>query len=311
MLLHNSNYIQFLNSELPNNTFYTSLGDLPNKFSIIFKIFNKADELIYCPQEVWTDNKDVDAITFNNSLKGSTEYILFDFLHKKGNVKNLNLSKYINQSFSVLHDQRKHDGPQLWVAGGSDTFGNSVKIDERYGEVLGRKLGMPVSVLAEDAASMMWISDQIIRSDVRSGDLVVVGLVPDGRLPMWSTVKNKVLHTSLSFTGWQLVDVPESSINRFLASDTVFYEYVVHVYQIINFCRKIGAKLLILGLMCSARLAMQLSAVPEFKNYINQDSINNWKELIDFGADNVHAGPIQHQQYADFCYNQFKQLNYI
>jgi len=316
VLLTCENYTNFLNDELPNSTFYTALGDLPKPDNIIYRILDKADDIYYCPCSVWSDNKEVDCTNVVTSTKGRTEFILFTFATIKNNVHNLDLSSYLTKNIAGLVDQRKSQLPQLWVAGGSDTNGVGITKDQRYGSLLGKMLDMEVSFLSVSCASIKWLADQIIRSDIRAGDFVVVGLVPATRFPYWSSIDKKIVHINLQFDksveNYKNLDITKSTITNLLLSDHLIYESMVSLYQIISFCRKIQAKLLILGLQCTEEITIQLHNVPEFVNYVNLDSESiHVKESVDFGDDGRHPGPLQHQLYADFCYNAFKKLNYL
>jgi len=313
ILLDQNNYLQFLNKELLNHTFYTSLGDLPKDMTIVYSILDKADDLIYCPVTSWSGGKDLDVTDVTSSMQGLTEFILFNISHIKHNVYNLDLTKYNASEFIKLADNRKNHDPQLWVAGGSIAFGMGVDIDDRCGNILGNKLSLSVSTLAAPGASIPWITDQIIRSDIRSGDFVVVTMVPDGRLSVWSTTKNRVVHLSAHTDFlYDSIDISKSAIDQFLVSDTRLYENIVHIHQLVNFCKKAGAKLFIIGIGGSDTLSIRLNNIIEFKNYYNAGRHgNDAKGFADIGNDNRHPGPAQHKLYADFCYQQFKKLNYI
>ena len=120
----------------------------------------------------------MDTITdVTNSMQGLTEYILFNINNIKHNVHNLDLTKYdINiKKFTALTAERLSDGPQLWVGGGSDTAGVGVESHERYGIILGNTLKIPCSILAVYGAPLIWTADQILRSDIRPGDFVILG----------------------------------------------------------------------------------------------------------------------------------------
>ena len=313
ILLDYKNYQDFLDNKLSNCTFYTSLGDLPKNYSLLYRILGKADDIYYCANSVWSDGKDIDHTDITKSIKGQTEFILSTFAHIKNNVHNLDLSSHVKHSFIKLNDQRKSNQLQLWVAGGSDTHGVGVLDHERYGKLLAKMLNVEVSFLTWPCASIKWSADQIIRSDIRPGDFVVLGLVPDRRYPFWSELDNNTLHVNITFTDpkYKNLDLTKSTIEKFLTSNHLMYENIVSIHQVINFCRKVKAKLLILGLNCSDELTLQLYDIPEFKKYVNINNNNYHNDLIDVGSDNVHPGPLQHQLYADFCQAALKKLSYI
>ena len=315
MLIDCSNYQYFLDNKLSANALYTSLGDLPANLDIIYDILDKADKIVFCPPKIWSDRKTIDFTNVISSIQGLTEYTLFRINSIKHNVYNLDLTKYhINiKKITALTDIRKSDKPQLWVAGGSDTAGYGINSDDRYGIILANKLKMPCSILADNGVPMSWIADQILRSDIRSGDIVIVGTVPENRLVIWSDSISKLVSFSIHSgpEKYMSIDISKSAMEQFLVSNHMFYENITHLYQIVNFCRKVGAKPMILGLMMSHSSNICLTNIPEFIKYTNLELPDDHFIDHDSGGDGGHPGPKQHQLYADFCQSALKQLNYI
>lgn len=311
VLLDQSNYLQFLNKELLNHTFYTSLGDLPKDIAIMYRILDKADDIIYCPTNSWSDDKALDITNVTSSIQGLTEFILFNISQIKHNVYNLDLTKYTNSVYTILADSRKTDSQQLWISGCSVTHGVGVDASQRYGQLLANLLELPVSFLTAGGSSIPWAIDQIIRSDVCPGDIVVLGLISEFRFPYWAG-KNGVWHIASSHRlhakKLPFTNLSHSMLDRLITDENCFYQSVISINQLINFCRKLNLKLLILGLLSSHKLALQLSNISQFKNYVNFESPNSY---VDLGTDDKHPGPQQHKLYADFCQSALKQLHYI
>jgi hypothetical protein len=183
--------------------------------------------------------------------------------------------------------------------------------------ILGNKLKIPCSILAGRGAPLTWTVDQILRSDIRPGDFVILGTVPDNRLAIWSNSGSKPIFFNAANTkhiNFNRIDIPKSAVEAFLVSDNIFYENILHIHQVINFCQKVRAKLMILGLKTSNTLLVHLNNIPEFVNYKNFESPDRFYidyGIDDYGIDGEHPGPLQHQLYADFCYATLKKLNYI
>ena len=321
-LIDHSNFKEFLDSPKDNSTVYTSLGDLPkiptetkkvSKYdNAVYSLLDLADNIYYCPPNVWADDKTIDLTDVTNSLQGLTEYILYEFKQQKNNVYNLNLSNYSSLEYTELVDARKTNNQQLWISGCSFSHGVGVDTNQRYGQLLANSLELPVSFLTKGSSSIPWAVDQLVRSDVCSGDIVVLGLTSEHRFPYW-TNNNAVWHVCanqpfdqseyLSFT-----NLSANMVDRLITDSNCVYQSVIRIHQLVNFCRKLDIKLLILGLLASPTLALHLKDIPEFINYRNFKLPNS---TVDLGTDNAHPGPLQHQLYADFCQSALKKLNYI
>ena len=321
LLIDHSNYKEFLDNPSNNVTFYTSLGDLPKistdqlnitKYNnAVYNLLDLADNIFYCPPNVWSDNKSIDVFNITNSLQGLTEYILHEFKQQKNNVHNLDLTAYSAQAYTKLVDLRKTNNQQLWIAGCSFSHGVGVDNDKRYGQLLANLLELPVSFLTAPGSSIPWAVDQIVRSDICSGDTVVLGLTSEHRFPYWQT-NNSVWHVMaknvnesahLPFT-----NLSTKIIDRLITDNNCFYQSIIRIHQLANFCNKLNAKLLIIGLLGSDSLALHLH---DLQNFINYKNFKSPFLPVDLGTDNEHPGPLQHQLYADFCQSALKQLNYI
>lgn len=304
-LIDHSNYAEFLsNPPVDNVTVYTSLGDLPkiskDKF-IIHQLLDLADEIYYVRHESWP----------NPESQIYIESILFSLQQQKNNVYNLDLLNYSTESYTKLVDVRRADQPQLWIAGCSVSHGVGVDLTQRYGQLVADQLQMPVSFLTEGGSSIAWAVDQLVRSDIRAGDIVILGATDEVRFPYWTT-DNQVWHVTpthqnqnhrLSYT-----NLTTNLIDRLITDDNCFYQSIIRIHQLVNFCSKINAKLLIAGLLCSPKMALHSHNLKNFVYYKNLQSPNCY---IDLGTDNRHPGIQQHQLYADFCQAALKQLNYI
>lgn len=316
-LIDKKNLRFFLN---PNNmplVSYASMDSLDNDFKLVCQVLDAADEITYISPPLWSDHKTLDIFDPNDSLQGTCDIIMFDFLKKKQNVRGLDLSKYHNPNITLLADTRKTDDRQLWVAGGSDTYGVGVSSEQRYGALLSEKLGLPVSFLSQAGSSIEWAADQILRSDIRPGDLVVWGLTTDYRAPHWNSFTQKVEHVNASALTSKIYDfkfdVPISALLEIITCQSRVYKSIVSIEQVANYCSKIGAHLLILGILQSESVTLQISHIAAFAPLPIQISqyLDHYQEFFDLGTDNRHPGPRQHQYYADFCMEQMQLRGYI
>lgn len=312
VLIDHKNFHILFDQKYNNITGYTSLGDLPDNVSILYQIFNSADDIFYCAKDtVWSDGKEVDFTYVTSSMQGLTEMLLFQINQLTNKVHNLDLSKYQSDIYTRLIDQRTSNSVQLWSVGGSIAAGVGVLPNERFGQILANQLKLSVSFLTVLGSSIEYQADQLLRSDIRNNDIIIWGITPEERIPFWSDKLNKVVHLNIRHRDHghaNNIDLLPSVIDALLVNRNCFYQSLIHIHQVVNFCNKINAKLLIVGQHISDTLAIHLNNIPNFVNYYHNQSKNQY---IDLGFDDEHPGPKQHQIYADFCQEHLKKLNYI
>lgn len=308
LLINSSNYHLFLNGDYPVSTGYTGLADMPKDLSIFVKLISRADKIIYCSPQTWSDNCKLDTNHVSNSIQGLTEILLYN-LHKiKNNVENLILDHYTPDRYMSLLDSRKKQEAQLWIAGCSISHGYGIEPTQRYGHLLGQQLNLPVSYLTATGSSISWAADQILRSDIIEGDILVWGLTNEDRFPWWSEKLQQFIHLTINDSPEKRKKVllDSNTIDQLLTDKTNFILAIQKIYQVINFCSKINIKLAILGLLSSDNLNLHLHQVKEFFPY-GQPNV----KYVDLATDYRHPGPLQNQLYADFCQTTLKHLNYI
>lgn len=275
-LIEFGNYKKFLTTDYTDDiTVYTSFSDLPKISStdaVFFEVLKKADNIFYCPPLRWSDYSD----TFSwNSNQVVTEYFLYHVNLIKNNVQGLDLTLYQNSNYLNLIEPRQHEGKQLWIAGCSIADGVGINEDKKFGMLIANQLGLPVTHLTRPGTSIEWAKDQILRSDIRKNDIVVWGITQETRAP--KAVNKKI--------------ISEADPN-ILLDETSLYRAVTSVHQVVNFCRKISAQLILLPIICSEQLQMLIGNLDEYCPTPYQT------KPLDFGTDNLHPGPIQHCAYA-------------
>jgi hypothetical protein len=273
-------------------TYYTALGDFADikSFTIALSV---ADTLVYCPPDIWSDSV----------MKKWTEFYL-QFFSSRILVHGLDKIKKNQNIQSMLHlvDSRKTNQAQLWVAGCSCTIGVGVTDDQRYGQLISNRLNMPVSFLAESGSSIPWAADQILRSDIRTGDIVIWGLTQSERFPFYHN--HKVEHISAA-------DYPKFSkimpLDR-IDDDNQYYSVLTSIHQVLNFCNKLNVKLVLAGIMVHYDFISYLSELPNFIQFCHAQTVKN-NSYLDYGTDQRHPGPKTHAWYAAEilhrrCWNQ-------
>lgn len=295
------NCSSFLSTELKNNvTIYTSLGDLYNNLPIAWDLLTSADEIVYCPPDVWSDKKSIDITNPTGSIHGLTEHLLLK-LPKHIKIKNFNVDNLIPDIIPLV-DKRKSNNTQLWFAGCSITHGVGVDTEQRYGELIAKELQLPCSFLTRPGSSIDWASDQIIRSDVRPGDIVVWGLTAIERL---TYVHNNQLLNGINYQSYKINKNLEKIVPlSALLSENTFYNHIYSIERAVNFCKVSKAKLLIVGLLISDSCLRYVADKSYFHCYSYPISFDNQNIIAfnfsDYGSDKRHPGPEQHKLYKDF-----------
>lgn len=285
-LIDRYNWQQFRDVDNPNDriTGYTSVADLPKidaDTSALWELMQSADEIYYHPPlGSWSD----DTADFSwGSQKTLTEFYLRQCHWSGKKVFGMDLITQKYSTYLYLVDQRTDDKPNLWVAGCSISHGVGIRPDEKYGTLVGKSLQKPTHHLARAGSSLEWQADQILRSDIRSADIVIWGLTYETRAPL---ARNGLL---VPWPGDRIEDV------EYLLHETRYYKAITSVYQVTNFCAKIGCRLILLPLVCSQKLQMDMIDHESFYLLPYQ------KNFLDTGTDSQHPGPKQHQYWADFC----------
>jgi len=282
-------------TNLSHGNYYTSIGEFTD-LRTLGVVLQQANKIVYAPPVVWSDNRHG-----KSSMKDWTEDYLQIFSFRCQVDNYIPVKTHNQESILKLVDVRKTNEQQLWIAGCSVSHGIGVTKDTRYGKLLAEKLNLEVSFLTWGSSSIIWASDQILRSDIQSGDIVVWGLTSWSRQPFY---KNDTLtHVSSS----TFLTLPNFEITPdTLTSDNLFYQTLTSVFQVINFCKKIGAKLVIASLIDD----YVVSYLTQFPNLIMLYHIwgrsGGADNFLDIGSDNKHPGIKTHQFYADEIYQKIQ-----
>lgn len=212
------------------------------------------------------------------------------------------------QNFNYLANHRPNENTVLWTAGCSVTYGIGVDYNARWGSLLADRLDIQEVTLSKGGSSIFWAADQILRSDIKSGDIVVWGLTNLQRVEIaadWDFSPASIK---------KYVELPKEnqywSLDYF-ASETQILYAIRHILHVNNFCKKVGAKLYLANLLDISWVGYILK---DFKNFIdltlNLQIDKNSIQFIDLGTDNQHPGPKQHQLYVEQIYNFIKENNY-
>lgn len=294
-LITSSNY-----KKLTPGTYYTSVGDLENLDRFKWVLL-QAQELVYAPppgpwsdltgmMQTWTEHYLRMACTYHGKKIVGFEYSAVDLISE----------------CSQTIDRRIVDSQQIWVAGCSISHGVGVESDQRYGNIISKYFDLPVSFLTHPGSSISWAADQILRSDIRTGDIVLWGITGISRLSYWNHIERHVQHCPV--TTYERHKNFLSSIIKanYFASEHIKWQSVLAVKQVDNFCRKIKAKLVMATLI--AGIENYLIGLDNFLplSIVGDGSSND--RCIDLGTDHLHPGPESHKFYAKTLIDKFTQL---
>jgi len=280
---------------LSYGTYYTSIGDIGG-LSNFGKLLQQANKVIYAPppNDCWTGGKKMKYWT--------EEYLkIFSF---RCSVENFEILLPDDSAMTKLVDQRKSENSQIWIAGCSISHGIGIEDHERYGKILSSKLCLPVSFLTCPASSISWAADQILRSDIRSKDIVIWGLTADCRLPYFINdtlrhVNRELLASKSEFDNILNLDD--------LDSQDTLYRNLISILQVQNFCQKLNATLIVASLI-DTRVIFYLRDLPNLVVLSNLWGRNSEDLFLDLGTDLSHPGAMTHEFYAREIYKKILEL---
>jgi len=280
------------------NDYYTSFGDLNN--DRIDHCIQLASKVVYHPPPLgkWS----------HRSLKTHTEEYLTMAEHKHNiEIEGLpNLLNEVEKSIPSLI-KRLSSKQQLWFYGCSITAGVGVSSNNYYPAIVAANVMLPYTNLAISGSSNQHQASLILKSDISNDDIVIWGLTNHQRSIIYgyptSDANNiNITHVTINrYNSYPTLDklFPKSM----LVSDHMLYENINAIQGAINFCRKIGAELILGGLLTH----------PSFSKYlVNFNNFHNlyMDEFIDVGDDDLHPGIKMHAKYADSFTGIIKQNKY-
>lgn len=291
---HDAN-AQFLTADnlicLLDKTYYTSLADC-GSLQNFSNICSQAQEIYYVKPNKWSDTDK------NNSSDQEkwTEYVLTYFQQTKTIY---NLPKVLIKSW--LRESRVAE-KQFWAVGCSITAGVGVSKEQSWPSLVSKELNLPYTDLSCTGSSIIWQSDQICRSDIRSGEIVFWAVTNPERMPVMLTDQNLIHLTVGTFSTNR--SVIKNLSPDLLSNDTLTYHNILAVRRAYNYCQRVGSYLVPIGVCYDKDSLYAHYDVPPFQQLI-QYGINYYADL---GNDQSHPGPIQHKLYAEKFLSRYKEV---
>ena len=293
-LINSDNY-----NQQHNGVCYTSVSDLET-IGDFASLLRQADTIIYVPAPSWTKDQKIKKYSERYWVE---EYLYLFSLDKSKKIVNCPIPCLPTNDdlMLTLNAQRKNNDPHLWVSGCSTTAGVGVEIHERYADILAEKLNLPLCMLAKSGASVAYAADQILRSDIQKGDLVILGITNHQRKTYYDEENSEIIHVTVT-------NFKEQNRKIDLTDPTLLYDSITAVHQVLNFCRSVNAKLILLGMHTDIEFATYLKDIPSYVHANGFYGVNENDQFKDIGNDNSHAGPLMHQLYARKILNKLKEI---
>jgi len=297
----------------PHGVAFTSLGDLEDR-ELMPILLDRSDQIVYDPPDEWTSNAKEHSEQWWTELYISRAKLYKDVKIKSPDIfpKDRYWSSIKKEEADImldLKDYRKTDDRQLWFVGCSFTYGAGlVDLNQRYGNILSSRFNLPSSFLAWPATNIPWAADQILRSDIRKGDIVIWGLTQWTRMTYYNREKNQSEFIHAGYYDWfpeMIGTIPPDMLDH----PTRLYESIRSIYSVFNFCDKIGAKLLLAGIFNGPEVGEYLSE--NHDNYVYFKTSVGREAYPDFAPNDLHPGPITHQMYADKIEQKIRELGYL
>lgn len=269
---------------------YISIGD--HSIEDFLRCLDQAKELHYAPSNQWE----------HDETRQTTERWLMYFSHRKPVY---NLPPETKNNFLKLADQRKSDKSQLWVVGDEIAAEIGLTPGNGVGSFLSKKLKTDASYLVDQSASIVWCSDQILRSDLRKDDKILWLLPPMGVINYYDLQVQRSIE--LANQAEQKSNNPQDNLEQ-LQNTNLMHINLAAIDRVINVTRLIGCDLVIsTPPVNNAKLESELlDYLVLQKEFVHcyADSVSYLD--LNFNGAGEGPGPLQHQKYADLFYPSLK-----
>jgi len=231
------------------------------------------------------------------------------------------ICNFYKDNFLGLVAHRRSLDQQIWVSGCSYANGAHVDVSERYGSIVSKFFRVSTTNIACDASSIDFAADQIIRSEIRSGDIIIWGLTGPDRYTWFDTdrvanINGRHIHENVKS------NTSKKFLNSMLIDDSRLYLSQRHIEQVQKVCDRIGCGLVLIfheNLGLSDHVLPMKSFLRQYPGFIDINKImiekfgtqldKNYN--LDLGADHRHPGPITHSAWAEILINFIKSKSWI
>jgi hypothetical protein len=211
----------------------------------------------------------------------------------------LNCATELDTAEKIFIDNKlifDHPGiPTLWIFGCSHSYGIGLDdLDQRYGNILSKKLNMPLRMIARPGGSMNYSLRHIMNSCFKSGDLIIWQIINPARLSYFNGkhVEEVVLATSKNRT---MVD--------FFTDPQIYFTHFSYINFGVQYLRALNCNFILTSVDHN-----DYNYLNEYKNYPEYVNIQNF--AVDFGNDNLHFGPVSHSNLANSLFDKIIQKGF-
>ena len=203
------------------------------------------------------------------------------------------------QGLLDIVNQRASEHQQIWIIGCSFAHGSNLDdLNKRYGQLISVILNRPITFLTCPGSSISWAADQILRSNIKKGDIIIWGITSVERFMLY--YKNKifnVLNLSIEDDNFNHSDndYPKEILRRNLVDEDRIMYAIKNIFQVDNFCKSVGTHLVLFphhDLSSEESEKILLSYIGSLDNCIIPSA------LVDYGNDKKHPGPLTHKNWA-------------
>ena len=316
------------------NIVYLHTTTLPPKE--LYTVLTQAKEVIYCATNSWS------SIELKHHTIGWVHYIstvrkvkmLRANMYGAGAI-DFEPTTFNKPEFLEPKQKRQTNEPQIWMAGCSFTNGHGLADqDLRFGQLFADQLGLPVSFLTMNGASNQWAADQILKADIREGDIVFWGITGIARSTIYTEEKpwpitineldkQKPIYQRLIVDNKKIAPMRRMITEEFLLSDHSFFESINHIEQVKKHLQMINAKHLI-GYFADLDFPY-LQHMGRMMHYIISQADPRifvirpeypWVDIITRSPEDTnndetpvhHPGPQQHQIYANDLLEKYNKI---
>lgn len=260
--------------ELTHANYHTSLGDLT-------------------AQQICSIAEQFDTITFvdqgfnKQSIIYKETIILLNFLQHSNTV--INFVKGSQHTF--INNQKiyqRPDTPTLWTFGCSHTEGIGLNtFEQSYGSIMSKYLEYPLVTIAQSGSSIEWSLRHLINADLHAGDIVVWQITTPERFTKASDSNGHV--TEVLLKNGSAIDI------EFFSDPQIFYHFINYLNIGLQYLRSQPVKFAITSL--DSRSDLYYNCLTEFTK--NPEYCYLPGSNVDMANDNIHYGPISHQNLAN------------
>jgi hypothetical protein len=263
-----STLIDKYKENLPPGVYHTSLGDLP--VDQIIQLSYQFDSVKFESQGF-----DISSTIYKESLT------LYQYLIKQNTTGLQHI-----QTFTTHPDiHTRLDQPMLWVFGCSHSHGTGLRDNElSYGQWLSQFLNLPLKLITKPGSSLSWSHRHLFNSCIQKHDTVIWQLTTPGRVSQFNGahVEEIVLNSSKDR---KLVDS--------LTNEQLYFNQLSLLNTGTRFLKLIGCKFVLTSI---SEFGSTYDCVSEYVKY--PEYCSNYGLHLDFGTDQLHAGPLSHQAIA-------------